>query len=92
MGSDRVRITDPKYLSTLVERLEAEEAQAWVSRSRLRKKAEKNRSRQLAIEGFMEPTEDMQDLYNHPVFRWVTLRQNIFKLLFISCIWRMLLL
>ncbi|ODM97415.1 hypothetical protein Ocin01_09262 [Orchesella cincta] len=69
MGSDRVRITDPKYLATLVERLEEEEAQGWVTRSRLRKKAEKNRSRQLAIEGLMEPASDMQDLWNHPVFR-----------------------
>lgn len=69
MGSDRIRITDPKYLSTLVERLEAEESKSWGSRSRLRKKAEKDRSRQLAIEGLMEPAEDMQDLYEHPVFR-----------------------
>ncbi|CAL8103038.1 unnamed protein product [Orchesella dallaii] len=69
MGSDRIRITDPKYLATLVERLEEEEAQGWVTRSRLRKKAEKNRSRQLAIEGLMEPASDMQDLWNHPVFR-----------------------
>lgn len=70
MGSDRIRITDPKYLSTLVERLEAEEDKSWGSRSRLRKKAEKNRSRQLAIEGLMEPAEDMLDLYEHPVFRY----------------------
>lgn len=69
MGSDRVRITDPKFLSTLTERLEAEEAQVWATRSRKRKKDEKARSRALAIEGLMEPSEDMQDLYEHPVFR-----------------------
>lgn len=69
MGSDKIRPTDPKFLSTLGEQLEAEESVAWGSKSTLRKKAEKNRSRQLAIDGLMEPSEEMQDLYNHPVFR-----------------------
>ena len=69
MGTDKIRITDAKYMSTLLERLEQEENEAWLRRTRERKQAERNRFRQLAVEGLMEPTADMEDLYNHPVFR-----------------------
>jgi hypothetical protein len=69
MGTDRVRITDPKYMNLLLKRLEEEELKAWLKRSKLRKKAERDRFRQLAIEGYMEPGPDMQDLLQHPVFR-----------------------
>jgi hypothetical protein len=69
MGTDRVRITDPKYMATLLKRLEEEEQNQWVKRSKLRKKAERDRFRQLAIDGQMEPGKDMQDLFHHPVFR-----------------------
>ena len=69
MGSDRVRITDPKYMSTLLRRLEEDELRIWKKRSRARKKAERERYRQLAIDGHMEPGDDMKDLLDHPVFR-----------------------
>lgn len=69
MGTDRVRITDAKYMGTLLKRLEEDEQVQWLKRSKLRKQAERNRHRQLAIEGHMEPGPDMMDLYNHPVFR-----------------------
>ena len=69
MGTDKIRITDAKYMSTLLERLEQEENEAWLKRTRERKQAERTRFRQLAVEGLMEPTADMEDLYNHPVFR-----------------------
>jgi hypothetical protein len=70
MGSDRVKLVDNKFMSTLLERLEEEEQTAWDNRTKQRKKVEKNRSRQLAIEGLMDPSDDMQDLLNHPVFRY----------------------
>jgi len=69
MGTDRVRILDTRYMTQLLERLEAEEKTGWTKRTRRRKNDERNRFRQLAIEGYMEPDPDMQDLYNHPVFR-----------------------
>jgi len=69
MGSDRVRITDTKYMATLLDRLEEQERMAWTKRRLGRIKAERNRYRQLAIDGLMEPGPDMQDLYFHPVFR-----------------------
>lgn len=69
MGSDRVRLTDQKFMATLLERLEGDEHKAWVIRTISRKKAESTRTRQLCIDGLMEPASDMQDLYNHPVFR-----------------------
>jgi len=69
MGSDRVRLTDNKFMGTLLERLEDEEHAEWLKRTKLRKKNERNRSRHLAIEGLMEPGDDMQDLTKHPVFR-----------------------
>ncbi|XP_035709694.1 uncharacterized protein LOC110852653 isoform X2 [Folsomia candida] len=69
MGTDRVRLTDTKYMATLLERLEEQERQAWTTRRIGRIKAERNRYRKLAIDGLMEPGRDMQDLYKHPVFR-----------------------
>jgi len=70
MGTDHVRITDPKYMSTLYKKLLEEEEHVWKRRSRLRKKGERDRYRQLAIDGQMEPGKDMVDLYQHPVFRY----------------------
>lgn len=69
MGSDRIRITDPKYMATLLQRLTEEEELTWQKRTRERRKAEHNRFRQLVIDGYTEPTPGMEDLYNHPVFR-----------------------
>lgn len=57
MGSDRIRLTDPKYMSELLQKLEEEEHKDWVKRTRIRKKAEHTRSRQLAIEGLMVKTK-----------------------------------
>jgi len=69
MGSDLVRLTDTKYMSTLLERLEEEERRAWTKRRLARIKTERQRFRKLAIDGLTEPGPDMQDLTNHPVFR-----------------------
>jgi hypothetical protein len=69
MGTDRVRLTDTKYMSTLLERLEEEERKSWAKRRIGRIKAERNRFRQLAIDGLMDPGPEMQDLLQHPVFR-----------------------
>jgi len=80
MGTDRVRILDAKYMRTLLERLEGEEKKSWTKRTRQRKNDEKNRYRQLAIEGHMEPDADMQDLYNHPVFRVNRILNRLAKL------------
>lgn len=71
MGSDKIRPVDGSYMKTLIQRLEEEEALAWTRKIRLRKKAERERYRQLAIAGLMEPGPGMEDLYNHPVFRFV---------------------
>jgi hypothetical protein len=69
MGTDRVRITDPKYMNLLMKKLDEEERKDWIRRSTLRKKVEEDRFRQLAVEGLMEPGPELQDLLQHPVFR-----------------------
>ncbi|CAG7732683.1 unnamed protein product [Allacma fusca] len=80
MGTDKIRITDAKYMSTLLERLEQEENEAWLKRTRERKQAERNRFRQLVVEGLTEPTPDMEDIYNHPVFRVNRILNRLAKL------------
>ncbi|OXA57845.1 uncharacterized protein LOC110847381 [Folsomia candida] len=69
MGSDRIRLTDATFMARLLEKLEEEENSAWVKRTKARKKDEQVRSRKLAIDGLMDPEEDMRDLFKHPVFR-----------------------
>lgn len=80
MGSDKIRIMDSKYMNTLLERLREEEEMTWQHKTFVRRKAENNRFRQLAIDGYMEPGPDMQDLYQHPVFRCVSLHKRLIAL------------
>ncbi|ODN01031.1 hypothetical protein Ocin01_05650 [Orchesella cincta] len=80
MGSDRIRPVDGKFMETFIQRLEQEENFAMERKIRLRKKAEHERHRQLAINGFMEPDAGMEDLYNHPVFRVNRILNRLSKL------------
>lgn len=73
MGSDKIRPVDGKFMETLMQRLEEEENIAWERKIKLRKKAERERHRRLAIAGLMDPGPGMEDLYDHPVFRYFSL-------------------
>ncbi|CAL8126712.1 unnamed protein product [Orchesella dallaii] len=80
MGSDRIRPVDGKFMETFIQRLEQEENLAMERKIRLRKKAEHERHRQLAINGLMEPDSGMEDLFNHPVFRVNRILNRLSKL------------
>ncbi|CAL8111516.1 unnamed protein product [Orchesella dallaii] len=80
MGSDKVRLTDTRYMALLLKRLEEEERQTWNKRTRERRKAEHIRFRQLVIDGHADPGVGMQDLYKHPVFRINRILQRLSRL------------
>jgi len=71
MGSDKIRLTSPRYMALFLQRLEEEEERTWYRRTRARRKAEHIRFRQLVIDGHADPVPGMEDLYEHPVFRQV---------------------
>ena len=69
MGSDKVRLTDTKYMCGLLEKISQEEEKTLLGRTKFRKKEEWERHKGLAVEGLVEPGEGMEDVKDHPVFR-----------------------
>ncbi|XP_035707201.1 uncharacterized protein LOC118435345 [Folsomia candida] len=71
MGSDKVSLLDHEWMRELEEQLEGEDKKEWLRRNKNRMKVEHMRFRKLAIDGLMPipPTMEMQDIYNHPIYR-----------------------
>ncbi len=79
MGSDKVNLVDHDWMRQLENRLEDEDNKEWDKRNKRRIKTEFLRYRKLAIDGYMPPTSEMQDIYTHPVYRVNKVLQRLNK-------------
>lgn len=69
MGSYKVQLLDFDWMRNLETRLQGEDSKAWGKKREQRRKAEHERYRRLAIDGLMPPTDEMQDVFDHPIYR-----------------------
>jgi len=70
MQTTKARVNDREFMNTLYQRLVAEENKDLAGQTRVREWMEKDRVKNLVVNGKMDPPPDMKELEHHPVYRY----------------------